>query len=217
MSQSKCIVVNYATPEYEKGQQRLKESILQYGSEISCMCLNEGNYCVTKHSENPYAFKIESIEHAKFMGFNQILWLDASVYAVKNISPVFKWLKASGIFMEDSGHYVGDWCNDFTLDYFGVTRTKALMMPMFAAGYIGLDFTNPRSLDFFKQWKRSMIDGCFKGSWTDHRHDMSAGSIIAWQMGISYLYSRAGKYFSYVGEGYKDPSETSVFHLQGIA
>ena len=52
-------------------------------------------------------------------------------------------------------------------------------MPMFAAGYCGFDFKNGKAQEFFAEWKESMLNGCFRGSWTDHRHDMTCASIIA--------------------------------------
>lgn len=209
----KRCIVNYFTEQFEGGAARLGSSI-PLSEEI--FLYNEKRLHAPKHQDNPYAFKIYAIEKARSEGYNQILWLDSSVYAVKDISPVWKWLSDKGIFLEEAGHMVGNWCNDYTLSYFGVTREEAMQMPMFAAGYVGFDFTNEISNEFFFKWKKSMEYGCFKGSWDNHRHDMSAGSIIANQMGLVKLYSQSGQFFAYVGEGYDKPKETACFHLQGI-
>lgn len=207
-------IVNYSTPEYIKGQNRLWATISHH-SKIPVVTYQDLQEIGSpEHSQNPYAFKLYAIEHAQKLGFKKILWLDASVYAVKDCTPVFDWLDEKGIFMEDSGHQVGNWCNEFTLNYFGITKDEALKMRMFAAGYVGFDFTNKISIEFFARWKQSMLDGCFKGSWADHRHDMTAGSIIANQMGLSYSFH--GQFFSYIGEVYGEPKETSVFHLKGL-
>lgn len=214
----KRCIVNFSTEQFIDGVERLCDSL---GNETD----NEGETILLyskyeylqapSHSDNPYAFKIYAIEHARD-AYNQILWLDASVYAVKDISPVWDWLTNKGIFLEEAGHMVGNWCNDYTLNYFGITRKQAMQMPMFAAGYVGFDFTNPISIEFFARWKESMLNGCFKGSWKDHRHDMTAGSIIANQMNLVNLYSPGGQFFSYIGEGFEKPKPTAVFHLQGI-
>lgn len=208
-------IVNYSTPEYYKGQQRLYESFSGQ-CDFSAIMLKERDLQAPKQSENPYAFKIHSIEYAASLDYNPILWLDASVYAIKDVQPVFDWLTDKGIFMEEAGHMVGNWCNDFTLNYFGITREEAMQMPMFAAGYVGFDFTNPISVTFFSRWKKAMLDGCFKGTWKDHRHDMTAGSIIANQMGLTNLFSPGGQFFAYIGEAYGQPKETAVFNLQGL-
>lgn len=205
-------IVNYSTLEYYNGQKRLQQSLSMHSSYDAFLGFTEG---LASHKENPYAFKIDAIEIAK-KTYDKVLWLDASVYAVKDISPVWTWLNDKGIFMEACGHMVGNWCNDFTLNYFGITRDEAMTMPMFAAGYVGFDFTNKISIEFFERWKQSMLAGCFKGSWENHRHDMSAGSIIANQMGLVNKYSPSGQFFAYIGNGYPPPQESAVLHLQGI-
>jgi hypothetical protein len=209
-------IVNYSTPEYIPGQNRLWASISHHNNIPIVTYKDLEEIGSPHHNQNPYAFKLYTIEHAQKLGFKKILWLDASVYAVKDVTPVFEWMEEKGIFMEEAGHMVGNWCNDFTLNYFGITRQEAMQMPMFAAGYVGFDFTNPISIEFFERWKQSMLDGCFKGSWSDHRHDMSCLSIIANQMNIINVASPGGQFFAYVGEAYQKPLETACFHLQGI-
>ena len=44
--------------------------------------------------------------------------------------------------MEDSGHSVGQWSNEQTLQYFGITREEADAMAMFSSGFTGIDLTN---------------------------------------------------------------------------
>lgn len=214
------VIVNLVTntERYTQGQERLGQSLTQdlIGNAAVRLFKGEGQVGAYPHAVNPYAFKIYAIDHLRKCGYEQILWLDASIIAVKPIQPVFSWLKEKGIFLETAGHYVGSWCNEHTLRYFDITRDEANTMPMFAAGYIGFDFTNPVSIEFFAEWKESMLNGCFKGSWTDHRHDMTCGSIIANKRGLLPLYSPGGNFFSYIGKDYGAPKESSVFHLLGL-
>lgn len=213
-----CLVSNM--PRYLHGRDRLRESLLSPGilpPDIETFFFTgEESVGAPPHSENPYAFKIYAIEKVRALGFEQILWLDSSVVAAKNIDPVFQWLSQRGIFMEEAGHYVSRWCNDFTLNYFGLKREETESMGMFSAGFTGLDFTHPISVNFFEQWRRSMEAGCFKGEWNNHRHDMTAGSIIANLNGWDKLYSPGGHLFAYVGGDYTPPKETVVFHLKGL-
>jgi hypothetical protein len=209
----RCIV-NVATIPYWNGQKRQaialechNEHVIHWKSEPPGSPL---------HFENPYAFKIYAIEDARAQGFEQILWLDASVYPVKDITPVWDWLTEKGIFMEEAGHYVGQWCNQQTLDYFKITRAEAMKMPMFSAGFVGFDFRRQVSVEFFEKWKAAMLAGMFKGDWTEHRHDMSVGSIIANQMGLVSKYSKGGNFFAYIGDGYGQPGPNVCFHLRGL-
>ena len=59
-----------------------------------------------------------------------------------------------------------------------------------------------------------MNAGCFKGSWANHRHDMTCGSIIANQMGLTKDWSDGGHYFAYIGQGYSQPQESAIFYLK---
>lgn len=202
---------------YSRGQERLSQFWQTFGADVDFVRLgNEQSVGSPLHKDNPYAFKIYAIEHVRQKGYDQILWLDASVYPVKDITPVFDWLTDKGIFLEEAGHLAGSWCPQRVLDYFGITKEQAMQMPMFSAGFCGFDFTNPISVEFFAEWKESMLNGMFKGSWADHRHDMTCGSIIANKQGLLPLYSPGGQFFAYVGPGFSQPKETVCFHLQGL-
>jgi len=216
----KLAIVNLVTEKsvYIEGQKRLMESLTTDGEFTGDFFgfIGEETVGAPPHSENPYAFKIYAIEELKRKGYDIILWLDASIYAVKPIQPVIDFLIQKGIFLETAGHWTGSWCNQHTLDYFGITREEAMKMPMFSAGFIGFDFKNPISIKFFEEWKKSMEAGCFKGDWSNHRHDMTCGSIIANKQGLLKLYSQGGYFFSYVGPGFGQPNYSSVFHLAGL-
>jgi hypothetical protein len=168
------------------------------------------------HQNNPYAFKLYAIEYARQMGFDKILWVDASVVFVKHSKPIFDWIENKGFFFEEAGHLVGTWCNDRTLEYFGISRDEANQMPMFSAGFTGLDFANPIAVEFFDKWKQSMLDGQFLGEWSNHRHDMTCASIIANKMGLLKDYSSGGNYFAYVGSGYGEQKESVICNLLGV-
>jgi len=213
----KTAIVNLSTKEHHKGQTRLKHSL--QGRFDGQVFLFDSEYFLPgcpKHSDNPYAFKIYAIEYARMYGYDQILWLDASVFAIKPVQPIFDWIEKNGLFMEEAGHLVGSWCPENVREYFKISRTSANNMPMFSAGFTGIDFTNPAGLKFFELWKKSMLDGMFKGSWANHRHDMTCGSIIANLHGYHKLYSPGGNFFAYAGPGYTAPNETVLFHVQGI-
>jgi hypothetical protein len=207
-------VVNVATTPYWNGQQR--QAIGMECQVCDVMYWKNEPPGTPLHYENPYAFKIYAIEEARAKGYEQVLWLDASVYPVKDITPVWDWLTEKGIFMEEAGHYVGQWCNQQTLDYFRETREQAMKMPMFSAGFVGFDFRRQVSVEFFEKWKAAMLAGMFKGDWTEHRHDMTVGSIIANQMGLVSKYSPGGNFFAYIGEGYGPPGPNVCFHLKGM-
>lgn len=174
------------------------------------------------HEENPYAFKVYAIDMVRQMGYDYILWLDSSVYAIKDVQPVFDIIARDGYLMQDSGHVVGHWCNDGTLEYFRLSREMAMSKPMYGnAGMLGLDFTTALSFgdkkkpySWFMIWKQTMERGFFKGSWGNHRHDMTCGSIIANELGMKYI--PGDQILQYAGPDDPVNNETIIFKAQGM-
>jgi hypothetical protein len=222
----KKVIVNLAThiDRYKFGQNRLIQSYFTYANQGSenddvvplITFLGESMVGSPPHEQNPYAFKVYSIEKMRDEGYEQVLWLDSSIVFVKNVKPIFDWIGEKGFFFEEAGHWAGSWCNDRTLEYFKITREDAMTMPMFSAGFLGLDFTNPIAIEFFERWKESMWDMQFIGEWSNHRHDMTCASIIANQMGMNKQYSSGGNFFAYIGGGYTQPKESVICHLIGL-
>lgn len=208
------ICVNFATDQFKKGQKRLADSIVERGGTI--VTYNDYKQIGSPtHQESPYEFKIHAIFKAMqtFPEENHFLWCDASLYAVGDLSKIEKIIQEDGYFMEEAGHYVNDWCNqharikmEFNPDEYHYT--------MFSAGLVGLNRLSPIAKRFFDHWILAAGHGCFKGSWKDHRHDMTAGSIIANRLGMKY--QRGGSHMAYIGPGYANPEEGVVFYLQGI-
>lgn len=162
------------------------------------------------HQESPYEFKIHSIEKA-FEFDDIVLYCDASMYIVGDLSRIEEIIRRDGFFGQEAGHYVDDWCNDHTRKYFNLTERGLIM---FSAGLIGLDKNNPKAMDFFNQWQSSAKAGCFSGDWSNHRHDMTCASIIAQRMGFKF--QRGGSLMAYVGPGYGQPEPGVVIYCQGM-
>lgn len=208
------ICVNFATDQFKKGQKRLADSIVERGGTI--VTYNDYKQIGSPtHQESPYEFKIHALAKTMLTFKNEdiFLWCDASLYAVGDLSKIENIIREDGYFMEEAGHYVKDWCNthtrnnlEFSAEEYGYT--------MFSAGLLGLNRQSHKAVDFFMKWKIAAQLGCFKGSWKDHRHDMTAGSIIANRLGMKY--QRGGSHMAYIGPGYAKPEEGVVFHLQGI-
>lgn len=186
----KRAIVTFANDRgnYRKAADRLSDSLKKFSDVPLQIYTNESWIGAPLHQDNPYAFKIFCIENTlKNSGTQQVLWLDSSVYAVKDIQPIWDLIDRDGYVMQEAGHVVGNWCNDNTLMYYNLTREDALKIPMYGnAGLLGLDFSKSVSRHFFHWWKIAMECGLFKGSWDDHRHDMTCGSIIANRLCMKY-------------------------------
>lgn len=207
------IIVNFSTKEYSRGQQRLAASLNGHKKLMLSDYVSIGS---PTHGESPYQFKLHAIE-AAFELDDIVLWCDSSLWRVGDISIVEIIIKEDGYFLSEAGHWVGSWCNQHTRNYFNLTEQESKVpggMFMFSAGFVGFDKKSPIAMEFLKQWKESALAGCFRGSHADHRHDQSAGSIIAQRLGMKY--QRGGQHMAYIGSGYSTPEPNVVFHLQGI-
>ena len=222
------IIVNFATKEYSRGQKRLSDSIPSSYNKL--MFSQYDTIGSPTHQESPYEFKIHAIRKAAEID-PVVLWVDASMYCVGDLSKIEKIILENGYFMEEAGHWVGSWCNDHTKKFFNL-QPDEYKVPggynMFSAGLLGLNFIKDRKNNpgkwlvdkheivktFFDAWALSAKEGCFKGSWNDHRHDMTCGSIIASRLGMKY--QRGGSHMAYIGPGYSQPEPGVVFHLQGV-
>lgn len=176
--------------------------------------IHEASLGCELHEINPYAFKIVAFQKAIDYGYTSILWLDSSVFAVAPVEPIFEYIETNGHIAQDAGHMLGTWCNDETLDYFNMSREEADKIKMIGnAGFLGLDFTKHSSASFFEAWKQSMVDGMFKGSWDNHRHDMSCSSLLWHRSGFSKV--NGNEILQYAGIYDKVLNDTIILKAQG--
>lgn len=199
---------------YRTGLARLTKSLIgRFNGDVFAFT-SEDQVGAPPHSDNPYAFKLYAMEHVRNLGYTSVLWLDSSCYAVANVEPIFQIIESKGYFMVECGAYASWWTNDFALNYFGLTREDASIITLYSAGITGLDFTNPTSELFFKQWKESMHNGCFRGDWHNHRHDLSCASIIATRLGFEF--EKGDQYLQYAKPTDEPNNDSIVLYLQGL-
>lgn len=209
------IIVNFSTKEYRHGQARLERSLPNKGRSV--MYSEYSQIGSPRHKESPYEFKIHAIRKAMEQD-DLVLWVDASMWRIGDLSKIEELIKRDGYFMEEAGHYVGRWTNQFTRNYFNLTDEEAKQeaggITMFSAGLLGLNLKSEIAMQFLYEWEESAKAGCFRGDWADHRHDMTCASIIATRLGMKY--QTGGTHLAYVGPGYTTPKEGAVFLCQGL-
>lgn len=174
----KRIAINFSTSKYWLGQDRLAKTIKNKSEFLSFR--NESEINCHLHSEMMYGFKPASFLKAKELGYSTVLWLDASMYVLKDLSPLFDHIEKYGYFFQDSGWYNKDWTSLSATEYFGTDKGK-----MISAGVIGLDLNNQEAIEFLTLWNKSMLDGMFNGSHENYRHDQTAASLIIQNMGLA--------------------------------
>lgn len=217
MNNKRCIIsLANERGNYQKALDRLEASVKQYNPEIDFFGYrSEDEVGAPKHLENPYAFKVYAFEKAFHEGYTQVLWLDSSVVLRADITPVFQEIENNGYIMQEAGCFVGEWCNDSTLEYFQLTREEAMRKLMYGnAGLLGLSHESKIAMIFFANWKKAMMDGCFKGDWETHRHDMTVGSIIA--NAFCMKYKKGDEWLQYSAPDAPLINETILLSAQGM-
>lgn len=210
-------VINFAKGAwYPLGQARLMGSILRTTRPAPALSLfqDEAEVNQPPHSEIPYAFKLGCFQHAIDEGADLVLWLDAAVYAIKDITPVFDHIEEHGYFFvgasaEGESHTIGKWTNDETLAAFGFKRDDVMDVLQQSTCCVGLDLRRQE----MRQWLHTWIGhrAYFKGAWDNstgseskdtrclgHRHDQSVAALITHVMGLK-VHPRDNHLFCYKG------------------
>ena len=227
----KRAIINLVTPgRYEVGQKRLIETIREHGNFDGDVLtwVGEDKVGARLHHVSPYGFKVFAFFEALRQGYEQILWVDASVYCIADVTPVFDHIDKHGYIMQEAGHMVGTWTNDKTLKHFALTRDQAMQMPMYGnAGFLGLNFNDQRALEFLERWAAAERADMFKGQWHNkantesldkrcegHRHDMCCGSIIAHRLGMEF--QKGDEWLQYKSPTETPMNDTIIFGAQGV-
>lgn len=188
----------YAMPN--GGQQRCFDS-LEERSENSTRLFWRDQYppSCPAHADAPYAFKPYAFKHARHLGFDQAVWLDASCWLHKRpLDDIWARIDEDGWYLEPDGNMVGNWTSDRVLTMLGLTRDQAMGIPLIEGKLIGLDFRNPTANSFLDEWLALADKGGFYGRWSNddgfespdprchgHRHDISCGSPVAHRLGMT--------------------------------
>lgn len=163
--------------------------------------------------EAPMAFKTFCFNEAKTKGYEQVLWIDSPMIALRSLEPVFNLLNQHKYiaFNNNYGQTLGQWCSDEVLAKHHISREKALQIPEVPTSAIGLDFNSQLGNTFLDRWHNLCNDGLtcrgttkeivsaedyYAITWNKngcissdqrvggHRHDQTAAGIVADQMGL---------------------------------
>jgi hypothetical protein len=223
----KHCIVNFSDYKFQLGQERLQKSLKQYSYQGDVLLFNEFGQVGSKvHLEVPYQFKVYAIEKARQMGYDIVLYCDASLYPIREVMPVINHIIDKGYLMEYCGFSVGQFSTDLCLQQFNLTRDEALNIPLHSAGFTGLNFQNELATKFFDKWLQSAQEEItFKGDWNNnskqcsqddrclgHRHDQTTASIISYQLGIE----RTNPYFMQYAYDGVETKESTIFNCRGI-
>lgn len=175
----KRVIVNLSTSKYVRGQQRLFRSLIGNMQGDAMHFQRETQVGAPSHQTHPYAFKPYAMREAKRRGYDSILWLDASMLVLRDITPIFEEIEKTGYFFQDSGWTNDRWTTPEQEAFFGTNKGK-----MISSGVLGLSMQSLEAQAFLARWRAAAAAGMFNGSHDITRHDQTAASLIIQQMGL---------------------------------
>ena len=190
--------VTYADGSYIPVQKTLVKSIRKIYPDATIFIFNHPkdiHHCCPSHQEAPYGFKVYGIEYAKSKGYDIVIWLDSPNRLIRKIDNWITEIEKIGVYLQGDGWWCGQWANDKSLQYFGVSRDEAMMIQNIYACILAFDFRHPITSIFFERWKKACMDGMFYGNGKNdkktesqdprclgHRYDQTCAELIAYQM-----------------------------------
>jgi hypothetical protein len=220
---TRCVLDVASVAPYPKYQKRLSDSLDRVGYVGDRLFwTNEMPPGSPPQRDCPYCFKVYAFEEAIRRGHTTLLWLDTSVFMLRSPDPLFEKIEADGHFLIIGGDRLGNWSSDMALERFGVGRDAAMEMQLIGGTVIGLDVSNPRTLEWFTQWSWHAKNGTFAGTYYNgsgnarrsgpgksigvvsrdprvygSRADETVGSLLAYKLGmeLTWIGGTGGHWF----------------------
>lgn len=211
---------------YSKGIDRLERSLIFHGYPGDMLFWrDEYPPGCPSHSDNPYAFKPYAFAEAFARGYKNVLWLDASFWAIQNPMPLFDFINENGLYFFKSGYNLAQTAPDRLLEHYHLRREALEIVSEFATGAVGINIDNPKGTSFYTGWCKACEEGLFAGHrvrndddsthplFLHARQDQSAASVVLLRMGIS----SAGEdqdFVAYYNTLYN--AQKCLFFIQGL-
>ncbi len=209
-SNTKHCIINSFTNDgwYKRGSERLKNSLIHHGYSGDII-IYEGFANDNYDKLCKYNVKAAAFEETIKKGYTHLLWLDCSVWALKNPDAIFDVINQEGYYFWKSGYNCAQTCNDNSLNYFDLSRDEAEKMPDCSTSMFGVNLSNPKAMEFITRFINACKDGVAVGSrfhdgqskderFLFHRQEQSVASLLIGLMGLRM----------------HDPAEYSIYYQQ---
>jgi len=150
----------------------------------------------------PYSFKPCFIKEVKEMGYELVLWLDASIRPIKSLDFVFKSIEEKGYFFYPSGHTLAQYCTKETMEALDEPVENATLIPSVAAGIFGVNLRHPQGLALMEKWYEAAQK---EVPFWSPRPDQNSLSILIHQMHLNEWQSS--------GLSWENYNETTQFYI----
>jgi hypothetical protein len=219
-----CIVSCGTGVNYGAGIDRLESSLKYHGYLGETMfwkTLPDG--CPEHRGDGQYNFKVYALREAQKRGHKVLLWLDSSLYAIRDVMEIFDYIVDHGLFFFRTGYPLSATATDKLLAFAGEKREDLVEVNEQATGAVGINLNHLAGQAFLDEWERYMKAGMFGGNrvrdradstsplFMFSRQDQSAASMIIHKMGIDEI-GHERRWISY----YPHQEETTMFFVKGL-
>lgn len=199
---------------FTESLKRLEESLKRVGFQGDFLGWNDELPAGSPSQfEAPMAFKTFCFYEAKKRGYEQILWIDSPIIALRPLEPIFAMMQEKGYvsFNNNYGQSLGQWSSDDVLAFHNIDREEAMQIPETPTSVIGLNLGDALAQEFLNRWHEMTTDGLtcrgthapiqsvedhYAIAWNKegrvsqdprvggHRFDQTAAGIIAHRLGM---------------------------------
>lgn len=186
----KKIILSYASigrEDYNKGQLRLYESILEHwdgdywlhSKERDGMLKDSKLFKHREHNDVPYFFKFTMIQTAREQGYTEIYWIDSSIILHKDITALASPIMA----FHNLGHLLSKYISDEAVANLNCITYLADIKQIWG-GAIGFNFEHPITLVIYNKILEQAQIGSFnegtstRKDFVAHRHDQAVMSVL---------------------------------------
>lgn len=223
---SRCLVSAGVGKWHPRGLDRLEASLLRTKFDGRVMTWRDQWPAGSQdHETVQYGFKAFALRAALDAKAECALWVDASLWAIKSIDPLFEHIEREGYLLFLNGWSIGQFCKDAALPRLKMTREEAMKIPLPVGGCFGVNFKHPLGLAFYHDFMHYARDGVtFPGPWTNengecsadkrvlgHRHDQVAMAEIIHRRKLSMVHPP--KWFAYWSA---DPNPETLLVARGM-
>jgi hypothetical protein len=198
-----CVVTFAEGAYYGEWAKQLQKSVEGNGFVGDYHCFSDYNEINSPPHQGPgympYAFKPAAIAKV-WEDYDLVLWCDSAIRVLKPWQRILDFFEDHDWMLMLNGETAGHWCADTALEPLGITREESFKIPNLMACVMGFKTANPKCKVFLEQYLAASKSGAFMGDWYNdkqqvsshpdvrgHRHDQTAGAVIAHKLGMGPL------------------------------
>lgn len=209
---------------YPRGTDRLVKSLEDVGFDGDVLYWKDELINTFFDTSYPYTIKLAALHEALKLGYKKILWLDCSVWAIRNPKPIFDVIEKEGGYFWSSGYNMAQCSTDKDLEFAKWSRDYAEKLPELSSSMFGINMNDSRAVKFVEWFSKAKDAGVFGTSrlhnngsederYLHGRQDQTAATIAFYKAGFEKIYPPK-IYSMYDTDGIE--SETTIFKMRGM-